>query len=179
MMQWGDLFTARQKAALVELSRMVRGKAGSDRHLQAAALVADRCANQLSHVSRWNVPGEKVEGTFSRQALPIVWDYAEVNPFGAATGSYDGALDWVVGVVEAIAAWPDSGAAQVQQADAMEHPLPDQAAGVWFTDPPYYDAVPYADLSDFFLVWLRRTVPDQPLLRDPFDPENALSPKTP
>ena len=64
-----------------------------------------------------------------------------------------------------------------QAADATDQPLPDQAASVWFTDPPYYDAVPYADLSDFFLVWLRRTLPTHPLLRDPFDPDNVLSPK--
>ena len=63
-------------------------------------------------------------------------------------------------------------------ADAADHPLPDQAAGVWFTDPPYYDAIPYADLSDFFLVWLKRTLVNHPLLRDPFDTHNPLSPKT-
>ena len=53
-----------------------------------------------------------------------------------------------------------------------------KAAGIWFTDPPYYDAIPYSDLSDFFLVWLKRALPDHPLLRDPFDPDNPLSPKT-
>ena len=63
-------------------------------------------------------------------------------------------------------------------ADATDHPLPDQTAGVWFTDPPYYDAIPYSDLSDFFLVWLKRALPGHPLLRDPFDPANPLSPKT-
>ena len=66
----------------------------------------------------------------------------------------------------------------MQAADATDHPLPDQTAGIWFTDPPYYDAIPYADLSDFFLVWLKRTLPGHPLLRDPFDPDNPLSPKT-
>jgi adenine-specific DNA methylase len=55
--------------------------------------------------------------------------------------------------------------------------LPDDAAGAWFTDPPYYDAVPYADLSDFFFVWLKRTLPGHPLLGDPFDLENPLTPK--
>src|SRR5262249_38926012 len=54
--------------------------------------------------------------------------------------------------------WPGSTAGQVQAADAAEHPLPDQTARVWFTDPPYYDAVPYAHLSDFFYVWLRRVL---------------------
>ena len=68
-------------------------------------------------------------------------------------------------------------AGQVQIADAAKHPLPDATSSVWFTDPPYYDAIPYSDLSDFFLVWLKRTLPGHSLLRDPFDPTNLLSPK--
>ena len=67
-------------------------------------------------------------------------------------------------------AWPGSGSGQVQIADACDQPLPDETRCVWFTDPPYYDAVPYADLSDFFFVWLNRVLPVNPLLRDPFDP---------
>ena len=62
--------------------------------------------------------------------------------------------------------------------DAFEHPLPDQTSSVWFTDPPYYDAIPYSDLSDFFFVWLKRALPGHPLLRDPFDSANPLTPKT-
>ncbi len=174
MLQWGDLFTARQKAALVEFRAQLREQTDSTSEHGMAAVI-DRCANQLSHVSRWNVPGEKVEGTFARQALPIVWDFAEVNPFSGATGSYDGALEWVAKVM---AAWPKTDSGQIQLADAADHPLPDLSAGIWFTDPPYYDAVPYADLADFFLVWLKRTLPDHPLLRDPFDSDNPLSPKT-
>ena len=65
----------------------------------------------------------------------------------------------------------------MQQSTAVAHPLPSHSAHVWFTDPPYYDAVPYADLSDFFLVWLRRKLPDHPLLRNPFEPGSELSPK--
>ena len=60
---------------------------------------------------------------------------------------------------------------------AAEHPLPDETAQVWFTDPPYYFAVPYADLSDFFFVWLKRALPSHHFLRDPFDPANPLTPK--
>ncbi len=173
MLQWGDLFTARQKAAMATLGQLVRRQV-SGAIGECMATVVGRCANQLSHISRWNVPGEKIEGTFSRQALPIVWDYAEVAPFGDATGSYEGALEWVAKVTEV---WPKSDSGHVQSADATNHPLPDQAAMVWFTDPPYYDAVPYADLSDFFLVWLKRNLPNDPLLRDPSDPNNGLSPK--
>ena len=173
MLQWGDLFTARQKVALVELIGLVFGQAHQNES-KVLAIVVNRCANQLSHLSRWNVPGEKVEGTFSRQALPIVWDYAEVNPFGSATGSYDGALDWVTKVIQVS---PESRTGQIQPADASDHPLPDDSVNVWFTDPPYYDAVPYADLSDFFLVWLKRSLYAQPFLRDPFDASNQLTPK--
>ena len=104
----------------------------------------------------------------------MVWDYSESNPFSEFTGGYEGALGWVANVIES---WPKSDLGQIQSADATAHPLPDEAAGVWFTDPPYYDAIPYSDLSDFFLVWLKRALPDHPLLRDPFDPDNPLSPK--
>ena len=173
MFQWGDLFTARQKAALVELRRL---SASSQRQQQAFSLALTRLANAGCSLSRWHTSGEKHEGVFSRQALPIVWDFSEGNPFSGSTGGYDGALDWIATVASA---WPESGTGEVQQADATEHPLPDQAAGVWFTDPPYYDAVPYADLSDFFLVWLKRALPDHPLWQDPFDPDNPLSPKNP
>ena len=62
-------------------------------------------------------------------------------------------------------------------ADASDSPLPAQSATVWFTDPPYYDAIPYAGLSDFFLVWFKRTLLDDTVIRDPFSPENPLSPK--
>ena len=68
---------------------------------------------------------------------------------------------------------------QVHQGEATaEGVLPGQSAAVWFTDPPYYDAVPYADLSDFFFVWLKRALPAYALPRDPFDPYNPLSPKS-
>src|SRR5260370_35417162 len=66
---------------------------------------------------------------------------------------------------------------QVPLADACHSPLPDEAANVWFTDPPYYDAVPYADLSDFFYGWLKRSLPKNLLLRDPFDSNNPLKTK--
>ncbi len=172
MLQWGDLFTARQKMALVELARLT---ASADTAKQLLALALTRAANAGCSLCRWHTSGEKHEGVFSRQALPIVWDYSEGNPFSGATGGYAGALEWVANVVSA---WPGSTTGQVQPADATDHPLPDQAADVWFTDPPYYDAVPYADLSDFFLICLKRTLPHHPLLWNPFDPDNPLSPKT-
>ena len=171
MLQWGDLFTARQKAALITVNRFT---SSPDAKNEPLALALTRLANAGCSLCRWHTTGEKHEGVYSRQALPIVWDYSEANPFSESTGGYAGAVNWIAGVVKA---WPSSGVGQIHSADATDHPLPDQSASVWFTDPPYYDAIPYADLSDFFMVWLKRSLPTHPLLRDPFDPTNPLTPK--
>jgi adenine-specific DNA methylase len=176
MLQWGDLFTARQKVALVTLARLVRELPPSVPEAVRAAMAAamSRCVDHWSSGAMWIQDLEAVAHTFGRQALPIVWDFVEACGYGDGGATLGGQLDWVTRVVEA---WPGSSVGQIQHADATEHPLPDDAATVWFTDPPYYDAVPYADLSDFFFVWLKRTLPGHPLLRDPFDPTNALTPK--
>jgi hypothetical protein len=105
----------------------------------------------------------------------MMWDFVEIIPTGDLGSNFAAAVEWVAEVVEE---WRGSVSAQVQSADATAHPLPDETAHVWFTDPPYYDAVPYADLSDYFLVWLKRALPGHPLLRDAFDPSNPLTPKT-
>jgi adenine-specific DNA methylase len=174
MLQWGDLFTARQKVTMVTLARLTTDLSKGSPAQEPLMLSLTRAANAGCSLCRWHVTGEKHEGVYSRQALPIVWDYSEGNPLSAATGGYEGALDWVTRVVEA---WPGSTSGQTQLADAAAHPLSDQATPVWFTDPPYYDAIPYADLSDFFFVWLKRALPGHPLLRDPFDAANPLTPK--
>jgi len=176
MRAWGDVFTARQKLALTTLARAVRELLQSvpEAVRLTMALVVNRCADYNSGNCRWVSRGEFIGNTFTRQALPIVWDFAEVNPNSGATGGFSGALDWVVNVIKA---WPGSASGQTQIADATAHPLPDDAATIWFTDPPYYDAIDYAHCSDFFYVWLNRTLPGHPLLRDPFDPTNPLTPK--
>jgi len=177
MLQWGDLFTARQKVALATLIARVRQRPMTDRPAvrEGLAIVVDKLADKASSGCRWKSSAEYMAGnTFSRQALPIVWDFCEAYPFGAESGSVKQELDWVAKVVEA---QPGSSPGQLQPADATRYPLPDETAHIWFTDPPYYDAVPYADLSDFFLVWLKRSLPGHPLLRDPFDLTNPLTPK--
>ena len=120
---------------------------------------------------------ETVGTVFGRQALPLVWDFAESVPLIPSSGGWGHSLGFVLKVIEACLK-DYYHVASVHLADASSQLLPDQTAGVWFTDPPYYDAIPYADLSDFFLVWLDRTLPNHPLLRDPFCPGNPLSPKT-
>ena len=177
MLQWGDLFTARQKAALVELGQVLRDRHEDDPDMLRATsgLIIGRLADYMSAQCVWHIPKQLVAHTFGRQALPITWDFCEIAPIGDGPGNLVGASDWIGRVIESCS---KSNPGQIQLADATNHSLPDQTAGIWFTDPPYYDAIPYADLSDFFLVWLKRTLPNHPLLRDPFDPDNPLSPKT-
>jgi putative DNA methylase len=174
MMTFGDLFTARQKLALVTLVKKITTLPEHPIRIPLAAVIS-RCADYWSSGVIWAQEGEFVAHTFGRQALPIVWDFAEAVPWTEASGNFEGAVEWVSRVIDMPPKAPSS--AQVGIADACKTPLPDEAAGLWFTDPPYYDAVPYADLSDFFFVWLKRTLPEELLLRDPFDVQNPLTPK--
>ena len=173
MLRWGDLFTARQKVALVELLAVVRESTSLDKE-EVLSCAFSRVAMSDMSCTRWNAIAEKMQHTFGRQAIPIVWDFAEVAITADAPGNWKSGYQIAGDVIDAACS---QGSAQTQLADATEHPLPDEASGVWFTDPPYYDAIPYSDLSDFFLVWLKRALPNHPLLRDPFDPDNPLSPK--
>ena len=176
MLQWGDLFTARQKAALVTLLRRLTTRTASEPQgvRSTTVLAFSRCTEQSSTLVRWRNTVEAVAGTFGRQALPMMWDFAEIVATGDERSNFAAALGWVQEVVQKDIVRV---AGQVQPADAAAHPLPIEAAALWFTDPPYYDAIPYSDLSDFFLVWLRRALLGHPSLRDPFDPHNSLSPK--
>lgn len=163
----GDLFSPRQALALAVLGRLVREAAERCREhcdpglaegvATCLALLHDRQVDYNSALCTWHTTGEKIGHTFARQALPMVWDFVELQPFADGPGNYDGALRWIQRVVEQEAAVQGtSGYAQL--ASATAHPLPDDAAHAFVTDPPYYFSVPYGDLSDFFYVWLRRTL---------------------
>jgi adenine-specific DNA methylase len=173
MEEWGDLFTTRQALALTTLARLVReagrrlavehdaGMAGAVQTCLAMAL--DRLSDRCSTLCTWD-PSPAASGilhTFSRQALPFIWDFAEGMPLEPKSGGWLPALEWISLIINHEA---EDGIyarfSDVQQASAKCHPLSDDAAQVFFTDPPYYDAVSYADLSDFFYVWLRRTIGD-------------------
>lgn len=165
--RWDKLFTSRQLLALgtfVKHTRAVHEAMRADGYPDGwadavtayLALAVDRLANQSSSLSRWHHRGEKVEGVFARFALPMLWDFVETNPTSETTGSYDGAVEW-------IAKYASHGTRATVHA-----PEPDVLArsalvtngvrpDVILTDPPYYDAIPYAALMDFFYVWLRRT----------------------
>jgi len=177
MSRWGDLFTARQKVALITYTELIRSRGSS---AVPFSLLLSRLANGSSSLCRWNPNpsgfAEKIESTFARQALPILWDFAETSPLAGTSGDWDGALTWLLKVVHHVTSSLTTGGSS-SLADATEHPLPSQTAAIWFTDPPYYDAIDYAHCSDFFFVWLKRAIPWHPLMRDPFDPANPLTPK--
>ena len=186
MLQWGDLFTARQKVALQCLSRKVSSvanKAYSDCEslslpnalMSCLSLLVDRAAIRCTANCIWDSTTECIMQIFNQgQSLPFRSEYAEMVPLSEEGSGWPTCIRYGCKVIEASV---ESPAGQALAGDATSHPLPDQAAGVWFTDPPYYDAIPYSDLSDFFFVWLKRTLPDHQLLRDPFDAPNPLTPK--
>lgn len=157
-----ELFTQRQLASLTTLSDLVDKTrqhilqtGASEEYVNAVAtylgLATGRAAESGSSLSRWQSTGDKVAGTFARQALPMLWDYAEVNHFSSSTRNFIDAVEWVA---EATEQTPASSSAYVRQLDAAANDKNINNC-LLSTDPPYYDNVPYADLSDFFYVWLR------------------------
>ena len=178
MMQWGDLFTARQKVALATLSRLC-GKSDRNGVGRCVGTSLSGVIDRNVSLATWRPQAdqEKVEHLFARQALSMTWDFGEAVAIGDSTGSFNDRMGILIRTISDMPRF-ELLAGQVECADATtDHPLPNQTAGICFTDPPYYDAIPYSDLSDFFLVWLKRTLPDHPLLRDPFNPDNPLSSK--
>ena len=176
MLQWGDLFTARQKVALATIGGVVAEVTENSPGSGLMGLLIGKVVDMNNSLSSWQPHAEIPAHMMTRWAIPMKWDFSEAAPISESSGTMTSALKRTLEplpTVSVISRWASS-----HQADVTEHPLPDQSAGVWFTDPPYYDAVPYADLSDFFLVWIERALPDHPLMRDPFDPDNPLSPKT-
>ncbi len=164
---WGDLFSARQALCLTTLAGIVARLdamigANEDKDFSKAvrtllAFAVDRQADYNSSICRWVSNGEFIGNTFGRQAIPIIWDYCEVSPLSESTGGFSGACDWIVNVLKREAA-SGSHAGSVESASATRHPLPTDSADALITDPPYYHAIAYATLSDFFYMWLRRTL---------------------
>jgi len=123
------------------------------------AIAVDRLADRNTTICHWDMGRETISNTFQRYALRINWDYAEVNPFAHTTGSYLGAVDWIARVGEHVCASVENVPQPQVICSSATNPLKEEYDLV-LTDPPYYDAIPYSDLSDFFYVWLRRTIGD-------------------
>ncbi|BDG25201.1 DUF1156 domain-containing protein [Thermus thermophilus] len=180
-----DLFTPRQLLALATFSDLVaearervykdaleaglpedptplaEGGRGARAYAEAVAvylaLAVDRLADYHSALCSWITNLEAIRNTFTRQALPMIWDFAEANPFSESTGSWEGMVDWVAKALETLPARP---LGQARQANALDSVNGVPAPPLISTDPPYYDNISYAALSDFFYVWLRRTLRD-------------------
>ncbi len=177
-----DLFTPRQLVALTTFSDLVQetrdkvlsdarntgmsfdnlslndGGVGATAYAEAVAtylaIALDKGADYWSSLCSWHTGGDKITHLFARQAIPMVWDFAEANPFSSSSGNFLGAIGWVAEVVGASSC---NAPGEAKQRDAtttvngVAHPLIS-------TDPPYYDNIGYADLADFFYVWLRRSL---------------------
>ncbi len=161
---WRKLFTNRQLLALGEFVLILRsmmqeleGWPASWREALIAnlALVNDRLADYSSAVCSWH-NGREAQKYFGRFALPIVWDYTEVNPLSDTSGNFLGALDWVSKVCEHLQKSVDSSRSG-ESICASALACPTDSVDLILTDPPYYDAIPYSDLMDFFYIWLRRS----------------------
>ena len=164
---WGDLFNSRQKLALITFVEKVRLaykkmiEEGYDKGYAKAVvsylgLGVNRLAIYLVVLTRWRPDVLSFERAFDRQALPMVWDYGEVSPLSDARGQWD--LEPMLEAIKHISTIPTP--ARVIQSSATSLPYPDNYFDAVFTDPPYYDNVPYSYLSDFFYVWLKRTIGD-------------------
>jgi putative DNA methylase len=192
MGSWSDLFTNRQLTALTTFSDLVceareraRADGAEQAYVDAVATYLGLCASKAAafHTTqaRWRPNENKTAPAFGRQAVPMVWDFAETNPFAGAGGDWQGMID---GSAKAIQGLPAKYPGKASQEDASSRTYD---SALIATDPPYYDNVGYADLSDFFYVWLRRTLDGvypqllstvltpktDELVADPFRHENA------
>ena len=184
---FGDLFTPRQLVALTTFSDLVGeamerirraavavglrednrplrdGGTGARAYAEAVAVylafAVDYAANYWSTIA---TPAEGfIRGTFARQAIPMTWDYAEAPPFGTTSGNWMAGIDWITKVFSVL---PSEGYGNGTLGDATTQSI--TVNKIVSTDPPYYDNIGYADLSDFFYVWLRRS--QKPLFPDLF-----------
>lgn len=143
-------------AGLPEGDRLEAGGTGAAAYADAVAtylgFANSRSADYTSTLNTWASTGEFIRNVFARQALPMAWDFVEVNPFSASTGNFVGLIEAPTRVIEQLPATP---AADARQADAAAR---DYTSVLISTDPPYYDNIGYSDLSDYFYVWLRRAL---------------------
>lgn len=181
MTEYSDLFTNRQLTALTTFSELV---SETQKHAEANAVIAglpndhialseggtgaraygeatgvylafviDKMTDYHSSICSWHSSKELIRNTFGRQAIPMVWDYAEANPFSDSAGCFDNMLEWVF---KSVSFFPATANGDVRQFDAQSD------CGLRnimvSTDPPYYDNIGYADLSDFFYVWMRQAL---------------------
>ena len=190
--KWGHLFNPRQLLSLLTFCDAVRrayeemlkvwSTSEEEKQLQEFAKAVsvylgiglNNIVEKNNSISRWANTKETIAGSFSRQAMPMVWDYIESNPYGDSTGSLQSAIEYNLRVINHVSTIQISKLIKsyITNASATNLPYPDNYFDAVLTDPPYYDNVPYSYLSDFFYVWLKRSIGH-------LYPELFLTPLTP
>ena len=176
--KWGDIYSSRQlymlSTFIKNLSKLKSEINTSEYHqalLTFLAIWFDRIAVANTSLGRWHISGEKLEHPFSRQAIAMVFDYPESNPFCNSSGSALNQLEWIIRYIESESNSPF--AALLANASSGEKgQFAAKTLTAVVTDPPYYDAIGYADCSDLFYVWMKRTLGD-------VYPINFATPQTP
>lgn len=202
MPNFSDIFTPRQLVALTTFSDLVEeardrvladaaaaktlpddplrldaGGLGAEAYADAVATYlafgVDKASDKWSSLASWDVTRDNVRNTFGRQALPMVWDFAETCPFSDSGGSWSNCIEWVWKTIEKSPVTSKGFVKQVNVTESLESKKSEKKS-VLSTDPPYYDNIGYSDLSDFFYVWLRRSL--QPVYPTLFS--TLLTPKS-
>lgn len=165
MDEWYKLFTNRQLNALTTFSELVATAqnqviqdGGSEEYAKAVSIylsfAVDRLADFSTSVSRWAVTNEKAMNCFNKQAIPMTWDYPEVNVMGNSVGSFSQIIEYISSCLYTLPT-------NVQSGITLQHDAQTDSGLrniMISTDPPYYDNIKYADLADFFYVWLRHSL---------------------
>jgi adenine-specific DNA methylase len=166
--KWSDLLNPRQALSMSTFARLVRscGSLIENHHEPEYSkavrtylgIGVDEIARFTTTLNPWKADAEAINHMWGRQGLPMVWDYCENNVIGEHGGTWQYRLQQFMGAVKGICLVEQP--AKVVRGSATAIPFDDESIALVVTDPPYYDAVPYSDLSDFFYVWLKRTVGD-------------------
>jgi putative DNA methylase len=166
---WGELFIYRQLLCLLSVAKVIREAEAAAMNVgfsrdQTKAIITylgcmlDKLADFNSVQCTWNYTGGRgVKNSFGKQTMSMTWDCAETNPFNDDAASWPKIVEDIPAAIELLTL-DGTMAPVVQRGSAMRPPWPDASLDAVVTDPPYYDNVPYADISDFFYIWLKRTV---------------------
>ncbi len=164
--KWGDMFSGRQLIAMHSftnsLKKLIHSTPDLDNEYGHAVytylgIFINRLATRLTSFGLWNTTAETIEHPFGRQAIPFVFDFPEVYPFSNSGGGGLSQLDWIIRYINSESQIPFSGICNNASSGDIAQFNKKSLNGV-ITDPPYYDAIAYADLSDFFYVWFKRSI---------------------
>lgn len=163
--RWRKLFTNRQLMAIGSIlastrrvTAQIEDETWREGIIGALTLTLGKLCDYSANLCTWHISGEKMSHVFVRFALPITWDFTEVNPFSSSSGNYIGCLEWVALCMEhTTRSLSRSPTPTVLQRSALASSK-SGSFDIIVTDPPYYDAIPYSDLMDFFYVWFRRAL---------------------